>query len=68
MNKMNYAPSEYKHVASINTSSAQRWYVNMKGVGRNKFDTEREAAIAVDKLLIGRGKEPVNVLTRAKQI
>ena len=67
MNKMNYAPSEYKHVASIMTSSVRHWYINMKGVSRSKFDTERKAAIAVDKLLIGRGKEPVNVLTRAKQ-
>jgi len=63
---MNYAPSEYKHVASIKTSNDQRWFVNMRGVSRTKFDTEREAAIAVDKLLIGRGKEPVNILTRAK--
>jgi len=66
MNKMNYAKSMYKHVASVRTNNIQRWYINIHGVSRSKFDTEREAAIAVDKLLIGRGKEPVNILTRAK--
>jgi len=64
MNKMNYAPSKYKHVASIRTSNIRRWYINIKGVSRTPFDTEREAAVAVDKLLIGRGKEPVNILKR----
>jgi hypothetical protein len=67
MNKMNYAASQYKHVASIKPNDCRQWYVNMKGVSRSKFKTEREAAIAVDKLLIGRGKEPVNILTRAKR-
>jgi hypothetical protein len=28
------------------------------------FDTEKLAAIFVDKYLIGRGKEPVNILKR----
>jgi len=56
----------YRHVASVRTNNIQRWYINIHGVSRSKFDTEREAAIAVDKLLIGRGKEPVNILTRAK--
>ena len=63
---MNYAASQYKHVASIKKNNARQWYINISGVSRSKFDTEREAAIAVDKLLIGRGKEPVNILTRTK--
>jgi len=40
------------------------WYVNMKGVGKNRFETEKEAAIAVDKILIYKGKEPKNILKR----
>ena len=34
----------------------------MRGVGRNNFATEREAALAVDKYLISKGKQPVNIL------
>jgi hypothetical protein len=36
----------------------------MLGVGKDSFDTERLAAIAVDKLLISKGKEPINILKR----
>jgi len=63
-NKMNYASSQYKHVASIKSSNEQTWYININGVSKSKFYTERECAIAVDKMLIGQGKEPCNILTR----
>jgi hypothetical protein len=32
--------------------------------GKKMFDTERDAALAVDRFLIGKGKEPVNILKR----
>tara|TARA_B100000780_G_scaffold237173_1_gene178173 strand:- start:5663 stop:5875 length:213 start_codon:yes stop_codon:yes gene_type:complete len=67
LNKMNYVKSMYKHVASVRNNNIQSWYININGVSKSKFDTERKAAIAVDKLLIGRGKEPVNILTRLKK-
>ncbi len=43
------------------------WVVNMKGITKSPFKTEREAAIAVDKILIKKGKEPVNILIRSKK-
>lgn len=56
--------SKYKYVQGILTISLNKtkWVVNIKGVGRNGFETEREAALAVDKYLISKGKEPVNIL------
>jgi hypothetical protein len=42
----------------------EHWHVQMNGIGRDKFPTERDAAIAVDKLLISKGKEPINILKR----
>ena len=56
--------SKYKHVRGINVSDNIYWCVKMKGVAETTFKTEKEAAIAVDKKLISRGKEPVNVLVR----
>jgi len=58
--------SKYRCVRGISKvgSEVVKWCVNIKGVGRNGFDTEREAAIAVDKYLIKKGKNPVNILTK----
>ena len=58
--------SQYKYVCgtSKDTSGTIYWSVKMKDVGCNGFKTEREAALAVDKILIGKGKEAVNILKR----
>lgn len=56
--------SKYKHVQIMDMNDKFYYVVNMQGVGRNSFDSEREAAIAVDKILISKGKEPVNILKR----
>ena len=58
--------SKYKHVQGLQNDKSDKvyWVIHKKGVGKNHFNTEREAAIAVDKMLIRKGEEPVNVLKR----
>ena len=58
--------SKYKYVRGIEVSGNTYWVVIMKGISGEGFKTEYEAAKAVDVLLIKQGKEPVNVLKRAK--
>jgi len=54
--------SKYKCVALfVDTKGNERWRMKCFGNGCYK-DTEREAAIAVDKAFIRRGKPPVNIL------
>lgn len=59
-----YYPSKYKYVQNLKQDGKDVWCINMTGISKAKFDTERQAAIAVDKLLIKKGKEPVNILVR----
>ena len=57
--------SIYKYVLQIMKSNGKYAYqMSVCGVCR-VFDTEREAALKVDKVLIENGKEPVNILKRA---
>ena len=58
--------SKYRYVQGLVDRKTGKitWVVHMKGIGRNGFNTEREAAIAADKILISKGKEPVNILVR----
>lgn len=58
--------SKYRYVQGLVDKRTDKvnWVVRMTGIGRNGFDTEREAAIAADKILISKGKEPVNILVR----
>lgn len=56
----------YKYVEKLRKGERIIW----KGVvlGRSKwFDTEREAALFVDKVLIENGKSPVNILKLKQQ-
>lgn len=41
-----------------------KWRAKQGGSTSDWFETEKEAAIAADKMLIKAGKEPVNVLKR----
>lgn len=59
-----YTKSKYKYVQNLNKDGKDYWTVNIKGVSKPKFETEKDAAIAVDKYLISKGKEPVNILVR----
>lgn len=55
--------SKYKYVSQIDTAGKIWWRGAIYGSGKN-FKTEREAAIYIDKRLIEKGKEPVNILVR----
>lgn len=56
--------SKYKYVGKfICEKGVIKWRTILSSTGFS-FDTEREAAICVDKILIARRKEPVNILVR----
>jgi|TARA_R110000803_G_scaffold133748_3_gene200918 hypothetical protein len=55
---------KYKFVVKTEVNDKTYWRVNMRGVSKIGYPTERAAALVVDKYLIGKGKEPVNILIR----
>lgn len=55
---------KYKFVVKTEVNEKTYWRVNMRGVSKIGYETEREAAMVVDKYLIRKGKEPVNILKR----
>ena len=61
-----HVKSQYKHVRGWikYTDGNIHWCVSITGVSQTEFETERLAAIAADKYLISKGKEPVNILIR----
>jgi len=59
-----YIKSNYLNVAGILKDGKKNWHITINGYSRELFKTEKEAAIAVDKILIKKGKEPVNILKR----
>ncbi len=60
-----YEKSKYKHVDKMMMNDKIYFRrLAMFGKGHKTYDTEREAAIAADVLLIENGKEPVNILVR----
>lgn len=67
MKRQVYIPSKYKCVAGVKDGGSIKWYVKMPNVSESRFDTEREAAIAADKVKINQGKGPVNILKRVKK-
>jgi len=56
--------SKYRYVEIVDVCDKIYYRINMAGVSKHSFSTEREAAIAADKLLISKGKQPVNILVR----
>lgn len=56
--------NKYKYVETIVVRGKEYYRVKMKGVGKNSLPTLRDAAIAVDRILINRGQEPVNILIK----
>jgi len=57
----------YKYVSKKDHSISFRAQPIVKGIGKcgaMSFETERKAALFVDKVLIGKGAEPVNILNR----
>jgi len=56
---------DYTHVAKYQYKEIVFYRAYLKKFKWTKyFDNEREAAIAVDKKLLEKGKEPVNILKR----
>lgn len=57
--------TKYKHVSKKSGTSGLITFVGyVLGSRKQDFKTEREAAIWVDKMLISKGKDPVNILKR----
>ncbi len=56
--------SKYKYVRYSQVNDKGYWRLNYPGVSQISYPTERDAAIAIDKYLISKGKEPVNILVR----
>tara|TARA_R110000803_G_scaffold28957_1_gene66447 strand:+ start:299 stop:511 length:213 start_codon:yes stop_codon:yes gene_type:complete len=61
-----HVKSKYKHVRGWikDADGNVHWCVSITGVSQTEFKTERLAAIAADKYLISKRKEPVNILVR----
>lgn len=56
--------SKYRYVAKfIGQKGIIRWRANVLNTVKF-FKTEREAALAVDKMLLIKGKDPVNILVK----
>lgn len=54
----------FKYVTEQHMSGKIYFRLTYPGYSRKCYPTAREAAIAIDKILIGLGKEPCNVLVR----
>lgn len=61
-----HVPSKYKYVQGMyrDDKIGTIWQVILKGI-KATYKTERDAALAVDRTLIAKGKEPINILKRA---
>lgn len=59
-----YETSKYKYVIKEMQNDQIRWKMTIKGYSQKRYKTEREAALAADKIMILQGKEPVNILVR----
>ena len=53
----------YKYVQKYKVGDKIKWLGKVLRTGKT-FETEREAALYVDKVLLNKGKEPVNILVR----
>ena len=65
--KIIYKWSQYKYVQNLIQDGKDYWTISLPGVSKISFPSERDAAIAVDKILIKNGKQPVNILKPLKK-
>lgn len=58
---------KYKYVSLYREKGGDKeiWAANIKGHG-NRFKTEKEAALWIDKWLIKNGRNPVNILKKVE--
>ena len=54
----------YKYVYEEECKGVTKWIGKVGSNKKTGFKTEREAALWVDKMLLSKGKEPVNILKR----
>lgn len=66
MSVQEYISSKYRYVKGLKSGYRNpiSWNIKVLGIRQNGFATEKDAAIAVDKILIQNGKKPVNVLKK----
>lgn len=57
-----YEGSKYKYVKRLHCNDHSYWAMNITGVTKKSYPTERECAIAVDLYFIKIGKKPLNIL------
>ena len=56
---------KYKYVSKVAHNGKIKYRgTNVKGMNTRNYNTEREAAIAVDKILLNKGYDAVNILVR----
>lgn len=58
--------SNYKYIIKMHNIITKKIFyaTNMKGLSWSCYDTAKEAALVVDKYLISKGKQPINVLVK----
>lgn len=65
MHKTLTKKSKYKHVQGICAfNNNWRWKITLPNVTQKSYETEIEAAKAVDIYLISKGKQPLNILKK----
>lgn len=64
MHNSKYVKSKYIGVNGRLIKGRIYWRARVLGEIKNGFKTERDAGIAVDKIYILKGKEPINILKR----
>jgi hypothetical protein len=58
--------TKYKYILKLyNIITKKTFYAtNISGLSQSYYDNAKEAAIVVDKYLISKGKEPINILVK----
>jgi len=59
-----YKKSKYKYVYGDVRGEDVFWVTQVPGHSKKRYDSERSAAIAVDKIMLSNGKEALNILVK----
>jgi len=63
-NQNYYMQSIYKYIHGIEYNNKTSWCITYPKVAKGHFKTEKLAAMALDKYLISKNKQPINVLKK----
>ena len=66
MSNQKIFPTKYKYVQRVTIKEHVFFRTRLPNHGSISFVTAREAAVAVDKMLINMGKSPINILKPTK--